>query len=564
MHLRKHTFVVLMASLLLMPVVAQAQVQTETEVNNEYHDIILEQLRKDAQQRQAAMRSHAKQMLLQLPNDQKLYDESSVKITASIQEGSRADGSTEYNFAYNISYNSNHIDAITDDYPSGIYHWDSSNSCRAVCLITKAIIESECADLFAAGKDVTIGIHSTTDGVDIAHINYHGEFGEFRYEPAVYNDEHVRISVSTAEGINTNAQLAYIRARSVRDFFDKQVDKLKGTNNKYEYITKSYAEMGSHYRRSSIEIIVHGAYDDAVEEMISRLTQDNYVDINIPVVEPNSNINSFALVIANEDYMAPLPSVPYAGNDGEIFQQYCVKTLGLPERHVKLIRNASYAEIVEGIAWLKDISVANKGEANLIIYYAGHGINDPYYKPYIIPNGVELSKKNIKMRTGMADFGDDDVEFLYELSGKETRSLLEQSLAIDTLVYFFNKMNVKSITYIFDANFNGRQRSGRPMAMIVPDEEKPKRYRVRDASVILSSSEFNKTSYAFDDQHHGFFTYFLLKELKRTKGQITYEELMNNISRAMTYESSLQGKLQDCMVYPGNKAKETWSSRSFR
>ena len=50
-----------------------------------------------------------------------------------------------------------------------------------------------------------------------------------------------------------------------------------------------------------------------------------------PVNEAGANANTFALIITNYEYAKPLPSVPFANNDGEIFYQYCVKTLSIPE-----------------------------------------------------------------------------------------------------------------------------------------------------------------------------------------------------------------------------------------
>ena len=42
------------------------------------------------------------------------------------------------------------------------------------------------------------------------------------------------------------------------------------------------------------------------------------------------NINTFALIIANENY-AKLANVPYAHNDGDTFSLYCRRTLGIPQ-----------------------------------------------------------------------------------------------------------------------------------------------------------------------------------------------------------------------------------------
>lgn len=564
----KYTFRLMVLTLMVaffMPAVAQ-QTRNESRINSEYHDIIMEYLRQEVQTRQKIVAKQAKQILVSLPNEDKLYDENYVTIKTNLVEGTREDGTSELNYVFDISYSCNHIEGITDDYPSGTYAWDSSNSCKAICLLTKTMIEGECADLFKAGKDVTVRIFSTTDGEDIAHINYGGEFGDFRYIPVTYNDEPVRISVNQEEGITTNAQLAFIRACSVRSYIENQIPKLQQTHNDFEFVTKSFSELGSQYRRSSIQITVHGAFDDIIDEMTGRLMQDDYIDYNIPIVEPNSNSNTFVLVIANEDYNTPFPSVAYAGNDGEIFRQYCIKTLGIPERHVKLLRNVGTNDIItNGMMWLLDISKAVGGNANIMVYYAGHAITDENRVPYIIPNGIDMR--------GIRTLGDNLEEGDPILTKRERKLLLEQCLSLDSLFSFFGRKTPnKGVTFIFDAAFDGTQRSGKAMAQIFKyddDGETPERDRkikdikIRNDVVVFLAANTNQPAYVFEDQHHGFFTYFILRELKRTRGNITMEELFNNVDKLQAYESSLQNKIQIPHKWLGGKTKNTWAARRF-
>ena len=147
------------------------------------------------------MNKQIQQTLVNLPNAEKLYDETFVRITTQVVEDTTEEGSPEINFVYNISYNCHHFEGTEDDYPSGAYLWSTSNSCRAICNLTKSMIESELSDIFTAGRNTTITITSTTDAAEIQHIDYKGEFGDLRYMPAVFNDENVRISVDQKDGI---------------------------------------------------------------------------------------------------------------------------------------------------------------------------------------------------------------------------------------------------------------------------------------------------------------------------------------------------------------------------
>ncbi len=559
-HLIKKTLKTLFISLFIVVPTTIIQAQSETQINSKYHDEIISYIREDLQKKEKAINKQAEKILLSLPNSQKLYDETMVHIKLDIGEGLREDGTTEYNLIYTITYDNKHIDGVTDDYPTGVYDWNNSNSCRAICNLTKTVVEGACNEYFNSNHNVTIQIHTSTDGVNITKVPYGGEYGDFRYCPVEYNNEHVRLSISKEEGITDNAQLGYIRAQSIKDYIEKNIPLLRRDDNKYIFSTTNHERQGGRFRRSSIELIVHGIFDQKAKEMTAKLTQDAYVDFNIPEVEPGSNDHAFALIIANEDYPSPMPPVPFAANDGNIFYQYCIKTLGIPERHIKLIPNASRNEIrTDAIKWVKDITIALKGEANIIIFYAGHGTTDEQFKPYLIPCDITFDKLK-SLTNGKSSFGNETIE----LTKSETKSILAQSIGIDSISAWFNKVPVKSITFFIDASFNGTQRNGSPLFTNKITSQKYKSPKVRNDILIMAASDFNKTAYAYDDQHHGFFTYFLLKELKRTAGNITLEELFNNINTSLSYESSLQGKLQQPSVVPGGKLKELWQTQKLK
>ena len=554
-----NVFVAVLLASALVPDVAKAQKASEITVNTQYRDAIMNYLRQDVQQRQQTMAKRAEQILINLPNEEKLYDETFVTIKTDIAEALREDGRREYNYVFDISYNCKHIEGVSDDYPVGVYDYNASNSARAICNLTKIMIEEVSNDLFKEGKTITTRITATTDDIEINHIPYSGEYGDFKYCPTNYNGENVRISVNKEEGITTNAQLAYLRAQSVKAYLEGNISQLRRATNKYEFLTKTFDREGSQYRRSSIEIIVHGAFDEIMTEMNNRLINDEHVDINIPVNEAGANTSTFALIIANADYAKPMPNVPFAANDGEIFYQYCVKTLSLPERHVKMLRNAN-AEVIksDGINWLRDITIALNGEANIIVYYAGHGLTDANFNPYIIP--ADFNASVIKSLSGKNTLPDDLV-----LKSCEAKNLINQSISLDTICNsWFNRVKFKNLTFIIDASFDGNQRTGHSLFNIKKKAKKMKGMRIRNDIVMFTAADWDKTAYSFEQQNHGFLTYFILKELKRSRGDIDYGTLYETVDRQLNYESSLQGKLQQPKMVLGNKAKEGWQSRRFK
>lgn len=554
LHLQTTIKKVSLTVLLLCATLTAGAQLSEAVVNSEYREIILKELQKSVESREATMQKRAEEYLLSLPNDKKLYDESKVGIKANLVSGITSDGLPELNYRISIDYTCRHIESVTDNYPTGAYLCEQSNASMAIVELARMMIDDLGKDAFKAGKKVTMRIKASTDITEVTLLPYNGEYGEFKYVAARYNGESVRISVSSAEGIKTNAQLAFLRAQGLKHNMMRDIRQLANTENEFFYETQSYSEKGSQYRNVGVEILVHSAFDEQIVEMNERLINDEFIDYNIPKTDPNSNESTYVLVIANERYPKPLPDVPYAYNDGEVLTQYCMRTLGIPQRQVKIIEDATYANIKkDGVAWMKDIAASKKGDCSFIIYYAGHGLTDKDHNPYLVPS--DLDYKHIKALRNKKEL---DTE--KRMSRSDTKKLLSQCLRVDTLCAWFNRVPYRSMTLIIDASFNDNDRNGDPIVNIRHTDKRAKGIRLRNDVVMFTASAFDKTAYAFDEQHHGFFTYFLLKELKKCKGKINYYDLFNSVDLEVQKESALQGRLQEPVVTPGGKLKESWGN----
>ena len=77
------------------------------------------------------------------------------------------------------------------------------------------------------------------------------------------------------------------------------------------------------------------------------------VDTRIPI-STQTYANTFVVIISNEDYRYE-EKVPYALNDGKIFQLYCEKTLGIPSKNIVFAQNASLGDMRYHTAWLEKV-----------------------------------------------------------------------------------------------------------------------------------------------------------------------------------------------------------------
>ena len=281
-------------------------------------------------------------------------------------------------------------------------------------------------------------------------------------------------------------------------------------------------EFGQHIG-SSIAINVQ-RHDQDVE--IKRASLVSVVDENIP--ETNTkNSNTFAVIIANENYQSVAP-VPYALNDGKIFREYCLKTLGIPEKQIKYIPNATGNQIKAQINWLQTLAEVFT-DPHIIFYYAGHGIPDESSRTaYLLPvDGIGT-----------------DVSTGYKL---------------DDLYAVLGKMPAENVTVFMDACFSGSRREEGMLASARGVAIKARSGMPQGNMVVFSAAQSDETAYPNNEEKHGMFTYFLLKKLQDTKGDVSLQELGEYITLNVSQQSILlNGKSQTPCVTPSASLDASW------
>lgn len=237
------------------------------------------------------------------------------------------------------------------------------------------------------------------------------------------------------------------------------------------------------------------------------------VDSNIPTNSQN-NENTFALIIANENYQ-DVAKVPNAQHDGEVFAEYCAKTLGMPQGNIHLVKDATLNNMKRELNLMNQIAAAYNGKANFIIYYAGHGVPDEVTKnAYLLP----------------VDGYGSDLSTCYNLSELYTN---------------LGKMAAAKVVVLLDACFSGSQRGDGMLASARGVAIKAKTGVPTGNMVVLSAAQNDETAYSYEEQGHGLFTYYLLKKLQETKGNASLGDLSNYIKENVVKKSLVaNGKQQ--------------------
>lgn len=232
------------------------------------------------------------------------------------------------------------------------------------------------------------------------------------------------------------------------------------------------------------------------------------VDQNIPQAR-TVNDKTFCVIFANEKYQLE-QSVPFAAHDGEVFKEYCVKTLGIPEKNVHFRANATKNNMEFEVDWLKSVLATHKGEAKGIVYYSGHGM----------PSESTLNS------------------YLLPVDGYASHP--ESGYSLDKMYADLGNTDAASVTYFIDACFSGANRSGEMMEQNRGVAIKSKGGQLKGNSVVFSAAQGDETAYVYQDKSHGMFTYFLLKKLQETKGNVSYGELSDFITEKVSRMSLVE------------------------
>ena len=251
------------------------------------------------------------------------------------------------------------------------------------------------------------------------------------------------------------------------------------------------------------------------------------VDMNIPEVKAN-NSKTFAVIISNEHYMN-VAGVPMALNDGSTFAKYCEKTLGMPHDNGRYYGDASYGTMLRAVRDIKEIADAFKGDLNIVFYYAGHGIpNESTKDAFLLP---------------------------VDADGTQT----EGCYSLNRLYEELASTKAKSIVVFLDACFSGAQRDGGMLASARGVALKVKKEDPRGNMVVFSAASGDETAFPYKKKEHGLFTYYLLKKLQDTKGNVSLGELSEYLTDHVKRQSVvINRKVQTPSTIPSASMASAW------
>lgn len=268
--------------------------------------------------------------------------------------------------------------------------------------------------------------------------------------------------------------------------------------------------------------IIEGGTTQGGEEPVvgvEKLVSD--VDTAIPITNIRRERPCYVLIIANENYKY-VSNVPYALNDGKVFEEYCKKTLCIRNDidRVRSKPDATLGEIKESVEDLIKFVNARNGGVDVIFFYAGHGYADRD-NTYLMPTDVTTK-------------------------GYKLQDLYSQ----------LSELKAHSVVCFLDACYSGDVMAGDgSRSIVLGSMEIPEG---TDNLIVFTASLASEQANPFKEQGHGMFTYFILKKLKESKGKVSLGELFEYVKESVSNEANKIFKSQIPDVIPSNNMKEVW------
>lgn len=237
----------------------------------------------------------------------------------------------------------------------------------------------------------------------------------------------------------------------------------------------------------------------SIGQAINPPVHQSDVDEGIPN-DTMINANLRVMIIANQNYWEE-DSVGTALNDGRMMKEYCVRTLGVPEKNVQLKENRTSAQMKGDVEDFCHTMRINKGDRFYFFYY-GHGM----YK---------------------FDNHDSADTYLVPVDGNSLR-LVQTSVSRNWMMKQFENANPEQLLVCLESCYSGmKNEKDASGLMLVPDVTTPFVGNI----VMVTASRQNQPANAYPDQNHNVFTYELLKALKENGGNATWGDMFERVKR---------------------------------
>lgn len=186
-------------------------------------------------------------------HDKVITDHTKISVDAHVVNDYDADGKRIWNYEVGFDYDVSSEYSSRDDFPAGKYLLEESAAAISMLRIVKQAFEGSIAQYVTAGKKLRVRITGSADAAPIRGFQpYNGVYGEFVNEPIYQDGSLTAITVTKAQGFETNEQLAFLRAIGVRRYIERNIRGVELMQTDYSENIEVSKKRGGAYRRISV------------------------------------------------------------------------------------------------------------------------------------------------------------------------------------------------------------------------------------------------------------------------------------------------------------------------
>lgn len=190
-----------------------------------------------------------------------ISDHTNISVNAKVVSDIDADGNKMMNYIIDFSYQVEKGFSGQEDFGPGKFKVEESGAALSMLDIIKTAFETEFAPYVKEGKKLIVKTTGMADALPIHRkIAYDGCYGDFVNEPIYKNNDLSNITVTQADGITENEQLAFLRAVGMEKHITMNIPSFSTMNTDYRHYIKLTEGKGGEYRRISVELTFVGAF----------------------------------------------------------------------------------------------------------------------------------------------------------------------------------------------------------------------------------------------------------------------------------------------------------------
>ena len=193
-----------------------------------------------------------------------LSDHTKIDVKTRVEKDTDAEGNPISNYRVSVSYTVDKRFSEKEDFAPATYKTEQSKAAMAMLEVVKQALKGEFAKYVVPGKKVNVMITGMADAVPFSRtVAYDGGYGDYVNKP-VYDGKGgmSNVTITKAEGMNKNEQVAFLRAIGVKKHLTKDIPSLSSMDCKYETTVSVSDKAGSQYRRIGVEFVFVDAFNN--------------------------------------------------------------------------------------------------------------------------------------------------------------------------------------------------------------------------------------------------------------------------------------------------------------